>query len=471
MSEQQEGGRNSIWADLTRRLRREPERPPTQGRERQEPAEAPAASRAEGERRRDPSFNPGDMPETVQRRYYAQSSRWTGEPAYFSTPTADKPAFRDRGDRLVTDNESREVVKDLVSVAEHRGWDRIQVAGSEDFRRAVWLEAAERGIAVRGFKPTERDLQELDRIRADKARNSIAPAKDMDRDAGARRTDDRRGEPASASREAPPERQAYSAPDPLWGEARTSPLPKPDDDFARPSKEALNRAIGVTAIRAGLDPKEARAVSDTYGAADWTWSYSDDSANRRRGMASIDRALQAMETYAGKSRAHAEIASAIADNHSYDLALVGNWYVARGDRDAALVRELTDQRRLHAPDAGRKPEAEPWSEEEQGRRRGVADRTETNERAAQSQLRAMDTVVRRALDSSPEAADRIMRIAREQIADQLGEGRDIKPARVRGGPERTPEGPAPQRHAAGRQRSAPGNQQREHRPPERQRNR
>ncbi|MFD1960562.1 LPD7 domain-containing protein [Novosphingobium panipatense] len=115
------------------------------------------------------------MPEAVQRRYYTQPSRWTGDPAYFSTPTADKPAFQDRGNRLVTDNDSREVAKDLVTVAEHRGWDRVQVAGSETFRRAVWFEAAERGIAVRGYKPTDRDLQELDRIRNDKARNSIAP--------------------------------------------------------------------------------------------------------------------------------------------------------------------------------------------------------------------------------------------------------------------------------------------------------
>ena len=167
MSEQQDGGRNSIWADLTRRFRRDPEARGPQGQERSDPTETPAAARGEGEHKRNPSFDPGDMPEAVQRRYYAQSARWTGEPAYFSTPTADKPAFRDRGDRLVTDNDSREVVKDLVSVAEHRGWDRIQVAGTADFRRAVWLEAAERGIAVRGYKPTERDLGSVHRTDPD----------------------------------------------------------------------------------------------------------------------------------------------------------------------------------------------------------------------------------------------------------------------------------------------------------------
>lgn len=164
MADSDEGGRNRIWADIARRLRREADRPERQ-------AETPAHDSPH----RAASFDAGDMPDAVQRRYYSQSSRWSGEPAYFTTPSAEKPAFRDRGDQLVTDNESREVVKDLVAVAQHRGWERIQVGGSETFRRAVWLEAAERGLEVRGYKPTDRDLQELDRIGTAQARNSIAP--------------------------------------------------------------------------------------------------------------------------------------------------------------------------------------------------------------------------------------------------------------------------------------------------------
>ena len=212
-------------------------------------------------------------------------------------------------------------------------------------------------------------------------------------------------------------------------------------------------------------------MNDAYRKADWSWSYSDDRHSRVRGMASIDHAMQTMGAFAEKSRAHAEIASSIADNNYDGLALVGNWYVPRGERDPAVVRELTDQRRLHAPDVDRKADMVPWSDEDRGRRKEIADRTENNERAARSQIRAMDSVVRRALGSSPEAADHIMRIAREQIADQLGEGRDIKPVRVRGRPERETEGPAPNRPAAARPRSPSANRQREHRPAERQRNR
>lgn len=122
-----------------------------------------------------PSVEAGDMPEAVRKRYYADKAKWSGEPAFFTSAESKYPAFRDQGRRLVTATESQEVVKDLVAIAQHRGWDKIHVTGSEAFRRAVWLEAAQNGLEVRGYKPNERDLQELDRHRQDGSRNTIAP--------------------------------------------------------------------------------------------------------------------------------------------------------------------------------------------------------------------------------------------------------------------------------------------------------
>jgi len=51
--------------------------------------------------------------------------------------------------------------------------------------------------------------------------------------------------------------------------------------------------------------------------ADWAWTYADGSSSRARGAQSIDRAMTAMDNFAGKSRAQAEIASSIADNLHY----------------------------------------------------------------------------------------------------------------------------------------------------------
>lgn len=150
------------------------------------PTEAPDHAGAVGAPRSAPkvhSFQAGDVPDSVRKRYYADKAKWSGEPAFFTTVQAKDPAFRDQGRRLVTATESQEVVKDLVAIAQHRNWDRIHVTGSEEFRRSVWIEASQKGLEVRGYKPNDRDLQELDRLRGDRSRNTIAPtaaARDLD---------------------------------------------------------------------------------------------------------------------------------------------------------------------------------------------------------------------------------------------------------------------------------------------------
>ncbi|MCP1471946.1 hypothetical protein J3E64_003661 [Sphingobium sp. OAS761] len=122
------------------------------------------------------SVESGDVPEALRKRYFSSTSRWSGEPAFFTTAQATEPAFRDQGRRLITSSESEEVVKDLVAIARHRGWSQIHVTGTEPFRRAAWLEASRQGLEVRGYRPAERDLQELDRMRRDASRNSVSPA-------------------------------------------------------------------------------------------------------------------------------------------------------------------------------------------------------------------------------------------------------------------------------------------------------
>lgn len=171
-------------------------------------AASPDATAPKGARRAEPaswqpeqpgtqrpiSVDAGDMPEAIRKRYHSQKSRWSGEPAFYASAESKDPAFRDQGRRLITATESQEVVKDLVAIAQHRGWDRIHVTGSETFRRAAWLEASQKGLDVRGYKPNERDLQELDRLHGEASRNSIAPT--TGRDAIAMRVGDAKGRPS-----------------------------------------------------------------------------------------------------------------------------------------------------------------------------------------------------------------------------------------------------------------------------------
>lgn len=64
-------------------------------------------------------------------------------------------AFEDKGKRLSTRSENKQLIKDLISISESRGWDSIRVRGSEEFRRSAWFEASQRGLEVTGYKPTE----------------------------------------------------------------------------------------------------------------------------------------------------------------------------------------------------------------------------------------------------------------------------------------------------------------------------
>lgn len=63
--------------------------------------------------------------------------------------------------KLETKSNSEAIAESMVRIAEARGWDEIKVSGSEAFRKEVWLEAASRGMHVKGYSPSEQDKAEL----------------------------------------------------------------------------------------------------------------------------------------------------------------------------------------------------------------------------------------------------------------------------------------------------------------------
>ena len=122
--------------------------------------EAPARARAG---QRSPSLDAGDVPPAVAARYLVETSRWTGRRGYFESSTSPDAAFHDRGAALVSQSESPAVIADMVAIAQHRRWETLEVAGSEAFRREAWLRAREAGLAVSGYRPTDREVQEATR--------------------------------------------------------------------------------------------------------------------------------------------------------------------------------------------------------------------------------------------------------------------------------------------------------------------
>ncbi len=84
-------------------------------------------------------------------------------------------AFTESTFRLATDSNNPSVARSMVDVAQARNWKALRVAGNEEFKRLVWLEANTRGVKTLGYEPTQIDLDLLKREREARLVNRIEP--------------------------------------------------------------------------------------------------------------------------------------------------------------------------------------------------------------------------------------------------------------------------------------------------------
>jgi len=82
-------------------------------------------------------------------------------------------AFRDTGTKLATSTNDARAARAVAAMADGKGWASIKVSGHGDFRREVWIEAAARGLEVRGYSPTEQDREEALKRSSERLANSI----------------------------------------------------------------------------------------------------------------------------------------------------------------------------------------------------------------------------------------------------------------------------------------------------------
>ncbi|MBR0857742.1 LPD7 domain-containing protein [Bradyrhizobium liaoningense] len=106
------------------------------------------------------------FPDRIRRKYYvvASESEKDGsnrEARLYADERKEYLAFKTTDDRLVTRLAVAEVIRDMVSVAQHRQWEALHVHGSVEFRREAWLEARARFMDVKGYQPSELDGQAL----------------------------------------------------------------------------------------------------------------------------------------------------------------------------------------------------------------------------------------------------------------------------------------------------------------------
>jgi len=89
--------------------------------------------------------------------------------AFRSAHIPDKVEFVDRVNRMHAYRPvSAFTIRTLVETAQRRGWQALSMTGDKAFRSHVYVEAASRGMAVKGYTPTEKDA-DLVKNRADRA--------------------------------------------------------------------------------------------------------------------------------------------------------------------------------------------------------------------------------------------------------------------------------------------------------------
>lgn len=156
------------------------------------------------------------------------------EGKYYFAGRPDSLAFVDKGARLQTKLSNAQVAGSMVDIAESRGWTEIQVKGTQDFRREAWLEAASRGLEVRGYKPREEDLARLKKLTSERQPNEIEAREQADQP----RTEKETTKPREAA-----------------GQDKEQPLQTTQAEKSSQPSEPVNRLAG-TVVEHGKAPYE-----------------------------------------------------------------------------------------------------------------------------------------------------------------------------------------------------------------------
>lgn len=105
----------------------------------------------------------GDLPEGLEAKYLVEHDRRGRAERFHRDNRGQDVLFRDHGRRLTAREPYPDVVRDMLRIADHRGWREIVVTGDPAFRREVWVQAQALDLQVWGYRPREIDRQAAER--------------------------------------------------------------------------------------------------------------------------------------------------------------------------------------------------------------------------------------------------------------------------------------------------------------------
>jgi len=85
---------------------------------------------------------------------------------YYADYQQKSEVMRAKPEQITTRLDDRQTVSAMLDLAASRGWQTVNLRGSDDFRREAWVQAQVRGIKTEGYQPKNTDLQEAERRKA-----------------------------------------------------------------------------------------------------------------------------------------------------------------------------------------------------------------------------------------------------------------------------------------------------------------
>lgn len=205
-----------------------------------------------------------ELPEGVLKAYQFHEGK-------FKEHGSDAVRFEDHGKKLSTKIEDPQVIRHMIEVTIAKNWGTLELKGTDTFRQIAWLEATANGRETTGYKPNERDLEQLEQLKRERGQNTNQPAMTGTADKAKENSVEvvasrERSTPApEAAKSAAPESQSDRK-DPTPATSATATVAAKVDAKASPEAVSVNqsasarietgRLIEHGAAKYNFDPKE-----------------------------------------------------------------------------------------------------------------------------------------------------------------------------------------------------------------------
>lgn len=105
-------------------------------------------------------------PDATAKRHGLYMTEKRGTRTYYADYQQKQEVMRADARRISSKQGDRQTVSAMLDLAQERGWQKVRLRGTDDFKREAWVQAQVRGVATEGYKATATDLQELARRKA-----------------------------------------------------------------------------------------------------------------------------------------------------------------------------------------------------------------------------------------------------------------------------------------------------------------